>query len=335
MEKEQTMKSTRKSLVAAGVIAMGLALGATQATASDTYPSKPVHLIVPVAPGGGTDFTARLLAEEMGKRLGESVVVENRPGGAGNIGVTTVVRAKPDGHTLVMPITSFPVNATLYTNLPFDTRKDLAPVALAASLPLVLVVNPNVPANSVAQLVELARQKPGSLNFANSGVGTTAHLAGELFKKAAGVDMVSIAYKGGGPAVTDLMGGHVQLYFSTPSAVLSHIEAGKLRALAVTSGTRLAELPDVPTLAESGMPDMEVKAWFGLFAPAGTPKAIVDRLNAVANDALQDENVRKQMAAHGFQPEGRMSPDELQRFLDTEIDKWGAVIKELGLTATL
>lgn len=328
------MRHTKASLLTVS-LALSLGLAAGPAMGAEKYPSKPVHLVVPVAPGGGTDFTARLLAEEVGKRLGESVVVENRPGGAGNIGVTTVARAKPDGHTLVMPITSFPVNATLYTNLPFDTRKDLAPVALAASLPLVLVVNPNVEANTVQELVELAKRKPGGLNFANSGVGTTAHLAGELFKKAAGVEMVSIAYKGGGPAVTDLMGGHVQLYFSTPSAVLSHIEAGKLRALAVTSGTRLPELPNVPTLAESGMPDMEVKAWFGLFAPAGTPKPIIERLNAVANEALQDESVRKQMAAHGFQAEGRMSPEELARFLDGEIDKWGAVIKELGLTATL
>lgn len=328
------MRYTARTLLAVGV-AIGLGLGHAGASAAETYPSKPINLIVPVAPGGGTDFAARLLADEISKRLGESVVVENRPGGAGNIGVSTVARAKPDGYTLVMPITSFPVNASLYTNLPFDTQKDFKAVALAASLPLVMVVNPSVPAKTVGELVALAKKKPGTLNFANSGVGTTAHLAGELFKKAAQVDIVSVAYKGGGPAVTDLLGGHVQMYFSTPAAVMPLIKEGRLRPLAVTGTERLAELSEVPTLVELGMTDMDVQAWFGVFAPAGTPPAVIQKLNTVANEALRSDRVRRQMAGHGFQARGDMSSEQLQNYLRDEIAKWGAVIKELGLKSTL
>ncbi len=307
-----------------------MAAGCSIAAAS-TYPNKPINLIVPVAPGGGTDFTARQLAEEMSKQLGQTVVVENQPGGAGNVGVHHVTKAKPDGYTLVMPITSLPINATLYKNLPFDTRKDLAPVALAATLPLVLVVNPKVPAHSIQELIALAKKKPGTINFANSGVGTTAHLAGELFKRTAKIDIVSVAYKGGGPAVTDLLGGHVEMFFSTPSAVIPYIQAGKLRALAVTSKSRLAELPDVPTLVESGFPDLHITAWFGIFAPAGTPAPIIDRLNKVSNSVLQQENIRQQLAKHSFNAEGTMSPREFGNFLNKEIDRWGAVIKDLNL----
>lgn len=328
------MRYTARTLLAVGV-AIGLGLGHAGASAAETYPSKPINLIVPVAPGGGTDFAARLLADEISKRLGESVVVENRPGGAGNIGVSTVARAKPDGYTLVMPITSFPVNASLYTNLPFDTQKDFKAVALAASLPLVMVVNPSVPAKTVGELVALAKKKPGTLNFANSGVGTTAHLAGELFKEAAQVDIVSVAYKGGGPAVTDLLGGHVQMYFSTPAAVMPLIKEGRLRPLAVTGTERLAELSEVPTLVELGMTDMDVQAWFGVFAPAGTPPAVIQKLNTVANEALRSDRVRRQMAGHGFQARGDMSSEQLQNYLRDEIAKWGAVIKELGLKSTL
>lgn len=299
---------------------------------ADSYPTKPISLVVPVAPGGGTDFTARLLADEMSKQLGQAVVVENQPGGAGNVGVNHTAKAKPDGYTLVMPITSFPINATLYKKLPFDTRKDLTPVALAATLPLVLVINPKVPAQSLQELIALAKKKPGTINFANSGVGTTAHLAGELFKRSAQVNIVSVAYKGGGPAVSDLLGGHVEMYFSTPSAVIPLVQAGKLRALAVTSKGRLAELPNVPTLVESGFPDLHVTAWFGIFAPAGTPAPIISRLNQVSNKVLQQEKVRQQMAQHSFNAEGTMSPKELGVFLNTEIDRWGAVIKDLNLT---
>ncbi|NYT59995.1 tripartite tricarboxylate transporter substrate binding protein [Alcaligenaceae bacterium] len=306
--------------------------GCATAIASTPYPDKPISLVVPVAPGGGTDFTARLLADEMSKKLGQTVVVENQPGGAGNVGVAHAARAKPDGYTLVMPITSFPINATLYKKLPFDTQKDLTPIALAATLPLILVVNPELPAKTLEELIALAKEKPGTINFANSGVGTTAHLSGELFKETTKTDIVSVAYKGGGPAVTDLLGGHVEMYFSTPSAVLPHIQAGKLRALAVTSKERLDELPDVPTFVESGYPDLLVTAWFGIFAPAGTPDAIMEKLNTVVNEVLQQDNVRKKLATHSFNAEGNMSPKELKDFLDMEINRWGTVIKGLDLS---
>lgn len=315
------------------ILHIGLFVAATHlsvATAT-TYPDKPIQIVVPVAPGGGTDFTARLIADELSKKIGQTVIVENRPGGAGNVGVASVANAEPNGYTVVMPITSFPINATLYKKLPFDTQKDLAPISLAATLPLVLVVNPSVPAKTLDELIALARKKPGTINFANSGVGTTAHLAGELFKKTAKIDIVSVAYKGGGPAVSDLLGGHVEMYFSTPSAVLPHIAAGKLRALAVTSKKRLAELPDVPTLVESGFPDLNVTAWFGLFAPAGTPAQAINLLNKATNEVLQQPNVREQMAKHSFHAEGNMSPSELAAFLDSEIKRWGAVINELNL----
>lgn len=328
------MKIIARTFMSVGA-AVCMALNISSPVAAEAFPSKPISLVVPVAAGGGTDFAARLLAEDMGKRLGESIVVENRPGGAGNIGVGAVARAKADGYNLVMPITSFPINASLYSNLPFDTQKDLVPVALAATLPLVLVVNAKVPANTIQELVALAKEKPGTLNFANSGVGTTAHLAGELFKQAADIDLVSVAYKGGGPAVTDLLGGHVEIYFSTPPAVLPHIADGRLRALAVTSGERLAELPNVPTLVESGFSDLEVEAWFGLFAPAGTPEATIAKLNQAANASLNTGEVRKQMADHGFQAQGNMSSEELARYLDGEIKRWATVIKGLGLKASL
>ncbi len=329
------MNSPFRSLAKFAALALAACVStATSANTATAYPSMPIRLIVPVAPGGGTDFTARLLAEEMAKRLGQSIVVENQPGGSGNIGVHNAVRAQADGYTLVMPITSFPINATLHKRLPFDTRKDLAPIALAASLPLILVVNPALPANSVAELIALAKQKPGQLNFANSGVGTTAHLSGELFERLTGTDLTSVAYKGGGPAVTDLLGGHVQMYFSTPSAVLPLIEAGKLRALAVTSKHRLAELPNVPTFIESGLPDLQVTAWFGLFAPAGTPPEVIAKLNKAANQTLQEPKIRQQMATHSFHAEGSMTPAELGVFLNSEIERWGAVIRELNLSVS-
>ena len=216
-----------------------------------------------MAVGGGTDFTARVIAEKLAPRLGQPVLVDNRPGGSGNVGVKHVADAAPDGYTLVMPITSFPISPSLQ-KLPFDTVKDFAPVVLVGTLPLVLVVHPGVPAQTVGELIALAKTKPKELNYANSGVGTTAHLAGELFNRMAGTQMVSVNYKGGGPAVTDLLGGHVQLYFSTIPSVLQQVKAGKLRALAVTGRQRSAELPGIPTVAESGLPGFDVTAWFGV-----------------------------------------------------------------------
>ncbi len=316
----------------AGVSAAALCgcLAAGIAFAQSDYPHKPIRIVVPVAPGGGTDYTARLIGRKLSEAWGQSVIVDNRPGAAGNLGVEIAAKAQPDGYTLVMPITSFPINPSLYAKLPFDTVNDLSPIVLAASAPLLLVVNPSVAAKSVPELVALAKAKPGQLNYANSGSGTTAHLAGELFKRMAGVDIVSVAYRGGGPAVIDLIAGQVQMFFSTIPAALPQVKAGKLRALAVTSSKRVPELPDMPTTSESGLPGFEVVGWFGLFAPAGTPKPVKTRLNGEIVKILNIPETRERLSSHGLIPGGG-TPEELGAFLKAEIAKWGKVIKEAGI----
>jgi tripartite-type tricarboxylate transporter receptor subunit TctC len=241
-----------------------------------------------------------------------------------------VAAAPADGYTLVMPITSFPINPSLY-KLPFDTVKDFAPVVLGGTLPLVLVVHPGVPARSVQELIALGLAKT-PLSYANSGNGTTAHLAGELFNRMAGIQMTGVSYKGGGPAVNDLLGGHVQVYFSTIPSVSQHIESGKLRALGVTGSARNPDLPGVPTVAEAGLPGFEVTAWFGLFAPARTPRAVIDRLNAELVKILAMPDVRQKLAVHGVQPGGG-TPDALRDFLASDIDRWGKVVREAGIRA--
>lgn len=299
---------------------------------AQAYPTKPIRLIVPSAPGGGTDFSARLIGSKLTEAWGQTVVIDNRTGAAGNIGVELAAKSVPDGHTLIIPITSFPVNPSLYSKLPFNTEKDFAPIVLVASAPLLLVVNPAVPAKSVAELVSLAKARPGQLNYANSGSGTTAHLAGELFKRMAGVDVVGIAYKGGGPAVVDLIAGSVQIYFSTIPAALQQVKANRLRALAVTSATRINEIPDVPTVAESGLPGFQVIGWFGLFAPAGTPRPVVQKLNTEIVKVLKAPENRDRLSAHGLIPGGG-SPEDLGRFLSEEIARWHKLIQEAGIKA--
>ena len=301
-------------------------------SAAQSYPSKPIRLIVPAAPGGGTDYSARLIGAKLTEAWGQTVVVDNRTGAAGNIGVELAVKSLPDGHTLVMPITSFPVNPSLYAKLPFNTEKDLAPIALVASAPLLLVVNPSVQATSVQELITLAKSRPGQLNYANSGSGTTAHLAGELFKRMGGVDIVSIAYKGGGPAIVDLIAGSVHIYFSTIPAALQQVKAGRLRALAVTSITRVNEMPEIPTVAESGLPGFQVIGWFGLFAPAGTPRTVIQKLNTEIVRVLKTTDTREKLSGHGLIPGGG-TPEDLGRFLNEEIVRWAKLIKEAGIKA--
>jgi len=300
------------------------------AWAQSDYPNRTVRIIVPASPGGGTDFTARLIAQRLSALLNQSVVVENRAGASGNIGAELVARAAPDGYTLAMPITSFPMNPSLFKKMPFDTERDFAPVALASVAPLYLVVNPSVPVHSVAELIALAKAKPDALNYANSGRGTSAHLAGELFKRMAGIEMTSLPYKGGGPAVIDLIAGQVQVYFSTIPAAIAHVQTGKLRGLAVTSNKRVEQIPNVPTVAESGLPGFEVVGWFGIFAPAGTPAPVISRLNTEINRILREPQTREQFAGHGLVPGGG-SPEELGTFLKTELTKWGTLIRSIGI----
>lgn len=315
------------------VVVLGAVLCAASAFAqgpAQAYPNKPIRIVVPVAPGGGTDFTARLIGQKLTDAWGQPVIVDNRPGAAGNLGVEIAAKAVSDGYTLVMPITSFPINPSLYRKLPFDTVKDFAPVTLVALAPLLLVVNPSLHATSVKELVALAKSRPGELNFANSGSGTTAHLAGELFKRMAGIDIVSVPYKGGGPAVIALLGGQVQIYFSTIPAALSQVKAGKLRALAVTSRERVPQLPDMPTVAETALPGFEVVGWFGLFAPAGTPKPVIARLNGEAVKILAMPDVRERFSGQGLIAGGG-TPEALASFLKNEIVKWGKLIQEAGI----
>ena len=319
-----------RKMLTCGAIACAANVAGGSAMAQNGYPSKPIRLIVPAAPGGGTDYTARAIGQKLSESLGQTVIIDNRAGAAGNIGVEITAKSSPDGYTLVMPITSFPVNPHLYSSLPFDTVKDFAPIVLAASAPLLLVVNPSVPAKSVSELIAVAKSRPGQLNYANSGNGTTAHLAGELFKKMAGVNLVSVPYKGGGPAVIDLIAGQVQVYFSTIPAALAQVQGGRLRGIAVTSSKRVNLIPDVPTVAESGLPGFEVVGWFGIFAPAATPNPILARLNKEINAVLRMPEMQKRFAAEGLIPGGGTS-DELGAFLRAELAKWGVLIKEAGI----
>lgn len=327
----KTTGTTRRAWMgAAAAGALGLCASGRVA-AQAAYPDRPIRIVVPVAPGGGTDFVARLLAEKLAPVLGQPVIVDNRPGGSGNVGVRQVVDSAPDGYTLVMPITSLPISPSLQ-KLPFNPVKDLAPITLAGTLPLVLVAHPSLPVGNVRELIALAKARPRTLNFANSGVGTTAHLAGELFNRMAGVEMVSVNYKGGGPAVTDLLGGHVQLYFSTIPSVIQHVKAGKLRAIAVTGRQRSGEMPEVPTVIESGLRDFEVTSWFGLFAPAGTPRPVIDRLHRESAAVLALADVRQKMAAHGVDATSS-TPEALGQLLAGEIERWGKVIRDAGIKA--
>lgn len=307
-------------------------LGSSWAQASN-YPNRAIHLIVPSEAGGGTDFTARTIGLKLTELLGQSLVVDNRPGAAGNIGVEQGARAAPDGYTLVMPITSLPMSPWLYPKLPYDPVKDLSPIVLACAAPLIMVVNPQLPVNNVQEFIALAKKQPGQLNYANSGNGTTAHLAGELFKKMADIKMESVNYKGGGSSVIDTIAGRVQIYFSTIPAALPHLKSGKLRALAVTSKHRIEMVPDVPTVAESGLPGFEVVGWFGIFAPTGTPNNVILKLNESINAVLKMPEIRDRLARQGLIPGGG-SPEALRDLLAADLNKWGKFIKEIGIKTT-
>lgn len=312
-------------------IALGKAgMGLAQASA---YPNRAIHLIVPSEAGGGTDFTARTIGLKLTELLGQSLVVDNRPGAAGNIGVEQGARAAPDGYTLVMPITSLPMSPWLYPKLSYDPVKDLSPIILACAAPLIMVVNPQLPVNNVQEFIALAKKQPGQLNYANSGNGTTAHLAGELFKKMADIKMESVNYKGGGSSVIDTVAGRVQMYFSTIPAALPHLKSGKLRALAVTSTHRVEMVPEVATVDESGLPGFEVVGWFGIFAPTGTPQGVITKLNENINVVLKMPEIRERLARQGLIPGGG-SPEALRDLLGADLDKWGKLIKEIGLKTT-
>jgi tripartite-type tricarboxylate transporter receptor subunit TctC len=307
------------------------ALAIVAANASAAYPEKPITLVVPYTPGGVTDALARAIAKSLSDRIQQPVIVENRPGGGGNIGAGAVARASADGYTLLMgSAATHAINASLYMKMPFDHIKDFAPITLVAEVPNILVVHPSLPVHNVKELIAYAKSNPNQLNFGSSGAGGTIHLSGELFKTMAGVQMTHVPYKGSAPAVTDLLGGHIQLTFD--SSVVPYIKTGKLRALGVTSAKRSSALPDIPTIAEAGLPGYESTAWFGILAPAGTPEPVITKLNHELVAALRDPAVQKWMQFQGFDVVGD-SPAEFAAHIKKETVKWARVVKESGATA--
>jgi tripartite-type tricarboxylate transporter receptor subunit TctC len=308
------------------------ALAFVWGTALADYPERPVRLVVPFAPAGGTDLTSRLISQHLSESLGRPVVVENRAGGAGNIGTEAVARASADGHTLLLASLSTAVNISLFKKLPFNPLSDFAPVSLVATVPLLVVVHPSLPVNDIQELIRLAKMKPGELNYASGGLGTANHVGGELFKYMANVQIVHVPYKGGGPALADVAGGHVPLFFGTMTSTRDLVKAGRLRALATTGATRSPGAPELPTVAESGVPGYEVSAWYGVLAPAGTPRPIVNRLSADLARMLRVPDVREALLANGTDPVGS-TPEEFARHLRNEIDKWAKVVQASGLHA--
>ena len=309
---------------------IAIAAFAALAHAQATYPSKPIRLVVPFPAGGTTDILARAVAQRLTETLGQPVVVDNRAGAGGNIGADLVAKAAPDGYTLLMgTVGTHAINASLYAKMPYDHVRDFAPIILVAGVPNVLVVNPALPVNSVQELIAYGKANPGKLNFASSGNGTSIHLSAELFKTMTGVQMAHVPYKGSAPALVDLAGGQVQLMFDNLPSSLALIKGGKLKALAVTSAQRSAVLPDVPTVAESGLPGFEASSWFGLLAPAGTPKDIIAKLSGEVAKWLATPEAKEKLAAQGAIPAG-LSPDDFMRHIASETVKWQKVVRDSG-----
>jgi tripartite-type tricarboxylate transporter receptor subunit TctC len=302
-----------------------------QAHAQTAWPAKPIRMIVGFAAGGSTDVTARIIAQALSERLGQPVVVENRGGAGGNIGAEAVAKADPDGYTLLMATSStFAANPNLYKSLPFDVQKDFAPITVTAFIPNLLVVNPSVPANNVADFITYLKANPDKLNFASAGNGTSQHLSGELFNSLAGVRMTHVAYRGGAPAVSDLLGGQVQVIFAPLVEVIQQVRADKLKALGITTAKRSPLLPDVPTILES-LPGYEVALWNGLLAPAKTPPDIIDRINRATIEALRSPEVKAKLAEQGSEPVGN-TPAEFKAFIESELVKWRRLVEISGAT---
>jgi len=311
-------------------LALAVAI-ALPVAAQDGYPNKPIKLVVPFPPAGGTDVLSRSIAQSIATHTKWVIVVDNKPGAGGNIGLDATAKSAPDGYTIAMGQTAnLAVNPALYSSMPFDPLKDFAPIALISSQPLILVVNSASPYRTLKELVDAAKKSPGKVNMASSSNGTIGHIGGELFQRRAGIQMTHVPYKGAGAAVTDLMGGSVDCFFGNTQAVGGLVTSGRLRALAVTSPKRLANFPDVPTVAELGYPGFEAATWSGLVAPAGTPKAIVERLNAEANKALGTGEMKAKLQEDGSTPLGG-TPQQFAEFLKKEHAKWGAAVREANI----
>lgn len=300
------------------------------AVAAQAYPTKPIRLVVAQSTGGNADFVARMYAQRLAERVGQPIVVDNRPGGAGIIGTETVARALPDGYTLLLAPTGFAINPALYAKLPFDPRRDFAPVSLLGVSYAVVVVNPQSPVRNIPDLITLAKSRPGKLHFASSGIAAATHLAGELFNYMAGVNIVHIAYKGAPPALTDLTGGRVDVMFASPPSAMPLVRGGRLRAIATTGSKRAAYLPELPTVAESGVPGYENTIWQALLAPARTPAPVIERLQKDIADIARQPDVRERLATDGSEALGS-TPQALARHLADELARYAKLIKAIGL----
>lgn len=316
----------RAGLLAAAALATPFA---TQAQNAE-YPDKPIRLIVPYPPGGGTDVIARIMQERFQALLGQPIIIENRGGAAGSIGTEVVAKSAPNGYTVLFTLSSHTINPSIYPKLPFDTAKDFEPVGMVASLPQILVANMQFPANTVAELITLAKAKPGTLSFASVGNGSPGHLAGELLKLRTGTEMTHIPYRGGGPAVSDVLGGQVPLLWVSIPAAAQFVKAGKLKALAVSTQKRSAAFPDVPTMQEAGVPDFEVDSWYAMFVPAKTPRPVIDKLNRVINTVVRESKIRDKLLAQGSEGVGG-TPEELGKVVSTELARWGKLAKDANI----
>lgn len=317
----------RQLLILAAILAYGTSVPALAQT--QNWPTQPVKLVVGYPAGGATDVLARIVAVQLGQQLGRPVIVDNRAGANSNLGAELVARAPADGYTLFVFTSANTANATLYSKLNYDPLKDFEPIGIFARITNVLVVNPSLPIRNLADYVRFAKETKDGITFASSGSGSSVHLSGEKFKMEAKLNMLHVPYKGSAPAITDLMGGHVQSMFDNIPSALQHVKMGKLRAIAVTSAQRSPLLPDVPTIAESGFPGFEISAWFGLAAPAGTPKTVVDRVNTALAAVLAVPETRQRLLDMGATP-ATNTPDQMRTFVDDEIKRWGALVNASG-----
>ncbi len=319
-----------KKQLGAAFVALGASAGFHQAQAQ-SFPTRPITLVIPFAPGGSTSIVGRGIADKMSELLGEKVVVDNRPGAGGTVGTKAVAKSEPDGYTLVLGYTGpLAIGPSLYKNVGYDPRKDFAPIGLIGNAPNSLVVHPSFPAKTVAELIAYAKANPGKVNFGSAGAGTASHITGEYFARSAGITLVHIPYKGTGPALTDLLGGHIPMAFAPIPASHPNVSAGKLRALAVTSATRSGLLPDVPTMAEAGLSDFDASLYYGLAAPAGTPRPVIDKLNKVLREALASDEVKRQLGADGTDITPG-TPEDYAAFIDKDEKKWSQLVKASGV----
>ena len=325
------MKSKSSCQCIIQLFAVAILLGIGALASAQGYPTRPIRLVVPFPPGGGNDIVARTINIKLPALLGQNLIVDNRAGAGGNLGAELVAKAPPDGYTLLIANNSLTVNLSLYAKLPYDSFRDFAPIAMGATSPNMIVVNPALPARNVKELIALAKAKPGEMTFATPGPGTPTHLAGELFSSRAGIKVLQVHYKGAGPLMVDQIGGHVMVSFTAPIVSKPHVDSGKLRAIAITTEKRWSGMPNLPTVAESGYPGFDVFAWFAFFAPAGTSRDIVERLAADIGRVQQMPDIKERLANQGIETGATGTPEGLAAFLKKDFELWDKLIKQQGI----